>query len=167
VQLYTDASSYHATKAGAWAAILVLPTGEHHEAHDRLRGDITSSTSAEARAVANGLHHFIARGLIKNSDHVTVVCDNKAVVTRIGNGKKSKGAEVQEALAAIHRLASGYALKLSGEWVKGHQPAYAEAEDPRVTFNRRCDKLCTTHGKSLNRERCDTSRVARTHEEAA
>jgi ribonuclease HI len=167
VQLFTDASNYHATKAGAWAAILVLPDDSAHEAHGQLRGDIGSSTSAEARAVANGLHHFLRLGLIRPRDVITVVCDNRAVCDRLGTQKRSKQPEVQQALAAIHKLASSHALKIAGDWVKGHQAAHASRADPRVTFNRRCDALCSAHGKALNRERCAPSRARVTREEAA
>jgi ribonuclease HI len=153
VQLYTDASSYHATKAGAWAAILVLPDGSTHEAHGPLKGDIRSSTSAEARAVCNGLHHFIVAKLIVERDRVDVICDNRAVVDRIAAGTRSKRADVQEALGRIRGLAGRYQLKLTAEWIKGHQPAKAVALDPRVEFNRRADVLCGAHGKALHAER--------------
>lgn len=163
VQLYTDASSYHETKAGSWAAVLVLPDDAEHEAHGPLKGDIKSSTSAEARAVANGLHHFIRLGLILARDHVTVICDNQAVAKRVTAKGKSKSPDVQEALDLIHKLQSGAGIKIVGEWIRGHQPESAIRADPRVRFNRRCDELCGQHSKALHRER-SPSRATRTHE---
>lgn len=150
--LYTDASSYHATQAGAWAGILVLPNGSEHEAHGPLRGEIGSSTMAEACAVANSLHTFGKAGLIPQRSIVRVVCDNQPVIKYV-NGKKARSADVKRACATIFELKKKLGITLHGEWVKGHQPAYRAKSDPRVEYNRRCDSLATRHGRALNQER--------------
>ena len=151
--LYTDASCYDRTKAGAWAAILVTPSGEAHEAHGQLKGDIGSSTSAEARAVCNGLHHFLRLGMLPPRSIVRVVGDNIPVINYLNKAKRSRRGEIREAIDHARQLAKQFALDLSAEWIKGHQPISAEAHDPRVKFNRRCDKLASVHGAALNAER--------------
>lgn len=151
LQLYTDASQYDKTGAAAWAAILVDAEGNEHEAHGPLKGEIGSSTAAEARAVANAVHHFMGMGLI--TGNVRVVCDNKAVVDFIRSSKPNhKRPQISEALQHLRKITSGRVI-LFAEWVKGHQPKKAEARDPRVAFNRRCDALAKAHAKALDAAR--------------
>lgn len=150
--LYTDASAYCRTKSAVWAAILVLPDGTEHEAHGQLRGDVSSSTSAEARAVANALHHFVREGTLSGPG-VRIVCDNTSVVNYLKAGKcKSKSLQIREAVAHIQRVANGR-LTLFAEWIKGHQSLRAATADPRVSYNRRCDALAKAHAMALDRER--------------
>lgn len=151
LQLYTDASSYHTTGAASWGAILVDADGKEHEASGPLKGEVSSSTAAEARAVANALHHFMREGLITGD--VRVVCDNQVVVDKLRSGSlKTKCAQTREALLHIHKIARGR-FTVFAEWVKGHQPAKAAASDPRVGFNRRCDALAKAHSQRLHTER--------------
>lgn len=140
--LYTDASNYHQTRAGAWAAILVLPGGVEVEASGELRGDVTSSSAAEAMAVANALHRFIAQGHIARGSTVRVICDNAAVVRYVGIGKvkKSKSEGVKDAITYVGKLRDRYGLVMRSEWVRGHQRQ--DSVDPRAAYNWRCDKLC-------------------------
>lgn len=152
VTLYTDASSYHTSKAGAWGAVLVLPDGEH-EASGPLKGDIRSSTAAEARAVANALHEFLRAGRISRGDVVTIVCDNTAVADRFQAGTNSKRRDIQEALIYARRMAAQFDLALRGRWVKGHQPLSVGGD---ATYNRRCDKLAGAHSKLIHAERTAT-----------
>lgn len=156
--LYTDASNYHASQAGSWAGILVLPDGSEHEAHGPLRGEVNSSTSAEARAVANCLHHFGKAGLLPAGAVVRVVCDNSPVINYINGSRRSRKGQVREAVEAIRTLRKQLQLRLSGEWIKGHQPLKAEEGDPRIAYNRRCDKLAKEHSQRLHQER--TQRAA-------
>jgi ribonuclease HI len=149
VTLYTDASNYHTTKAGAWGAVLVLP-GSEYEASGPLKGDIKSSTAAEAKAVANALHEFARLRLIQPGDVVTIVCDNTAVVDRIHAGTNSKRREIQSALVYARGLAERCQFKLRGRWVKGHQPATAGGD---AIYNRRCDKLAGAHSALIHAER--------------
>lgn len=149
--LYTDASSYHTTGAASWAAILVCLDGSEHEAHGPLKGEIGSSTAAEARAVANALHHFTREGLITGD--VRVILDNQAVVDKLRSGSlKTKSPQFREALEHIQRIARGRFIVLA-DWVKGHQPKKAAKSDPRVAFNHRCDALAKAHSRSLHEER--------------
>lgn len=167
--LHTDASSYHTTGAGSWAAILVMPNGEEHEAAGELKGAITSSTSAEARAVANGLWHFLKAGLIGTKSHVRITCDNQAVANALRAGRtKSTSAQVSEAMCYISDLAKRYELNILADWVKGHQPKAASAMDRRVAFNHRCDALAKAHSQAIHqarkaaaRERADVIRASR------
>lgn len=149
VTLYTDASSYHTSKAGAWGAVLVLP-GAEHEASGPLKGDIRSSTAAEARSVANALHEFARLGLLASGDVVTIVCDNTAVVDRIHAGTRSKKHDIQEAINYARGIAERCGLKLRGRWVKGHQPKSAGGD---AIYNRRCDALAGAHSKLIHAER--------------
>lgn len=149
--LYTDASNYHTTGAASWAAILVAADGAEHEAHGPLKGEVSSSTAAEAMAVANALHHFTRAGLI--TGNVRVICDNSAVVSLIKSGaRKSKSEQVREAMEYIHRITAGR-FNLTARWIKGHQPKKAAASDPRVAFNHRCDALAKAHSMALHAER--------------
>jgi len=151
LQLFTDASQYQTTGAAAWAAILVDADGVEHEAHGPLKGEIGSSTAAEARAVANALHHFASAGLL-NGD-VRVVCDNQAVVDYIRSGKvKHKREQIHEALQHILKVKTGR-FTLFADWVKGHQSAKAAALDKRAAYNRRCDALAKAHARTLDAER--------------
>lgn len=153
--LYTDASHYHLSRAGAWAAILIAPTdpiGE--EACGPLRGEITSSSAAEMMAVANSLHHFLKNRSLPIGATIRVICDNSTVVAYIGRGGrkvKSKSPDLKKALTHVLDLAKRYRLKLITEWVKGHQRL--DSKDPRAGFNRRCDKLASAHAKALDAER--------------
>lgn len=151
ITLYSDASSYHTTGAASWGAILVDADGTEHEASGPLKGEVSSSTAAEARAVANALHHFMRERLITGD--VRVVCDNQAVVDYLRSGSlKSKSQQVREALEHIRKISRGR-FNVFADWVKGHQPAKAAARDPRVGFNRRCDALAKAHSQSLHTER--------------
>lgn len=150
-KLYTDASLYSDTKSGAWAAVLVGQDGKAHEAHGPLKGEISSSTSAEARAAVNAIHHFAAAGLI--ADRVEVICDNQAVVNKLNKGSASSTCkQTSEALAHLLEITRGR-LAISASWIKGHQPIAAIKRDPRIEFNRRCDALAGRHGKRLHKER--------------
>ena len=73
------------------AALAGAPPGFEatHFKTGELKGEINSSTSAEARAVANGLHHFIKEGLIPPASCVRITCDNQAVVKKLHFGKVS------------------------------------------------------------------------------
>lgn len=149
--LYTDASAYVGTGAGAWGAILVDATGQEHEASGPLKGEITSSTAAEARAVANALHHFMRAGLIQGD--VRIICDNEAVVSKLRTGlAKTKSEQVREALTHIRKLSRGR-FNVFADWIKAHQPLAAATGDPRVAFNRRCDTLAKAHSKALHEAR--------------
>ena len=155
--LYTDASNYHQTGAAAWAAILVCLDGSEHEAHGPLKGEVGSSTAAEARAVANALHHFTREGLITGD--VRVILDNQTVVDRLRSGKvKSKSAQVREALEHVQKIARGR-FTVFADWVKGHQPKAAAKSDPRVSFNHRCDTLAKAHSQTLHTERREAARA--------
>jgi ribonuclease HI len=152
--LYTDASQYHASKAGAWAAILVEPDGSEREISGPLIGDVTSSSAAEMMAVANALHRFLKVKAIRPGATIRVICDNSTVVAYIGRGSprvKSKSPDLKRALRYILDLAKKYQIRLRTEWVKGHQRL--DSKDPRAPFNRRCDKLASAHSKRLNAER--------------
>lgn len=151
LQLYTDASSYHTTGAASWGAILVDADGTEHEASGPLKGEVSSSTAAEARAVANALHHFLREGLIAGD--VRVVCDNQAVVDKLRSGSlKTKSRQVREALEHIRKISRGR-FTVFADWVKGHQPKAKAKSDPRVAFNHRCDALAKAHSQSLHTER--------------
>lgn len=153
--LYSDASHYHLSRAGAWAAILLAPADRiGEEACGALRGDVTSSAAAEMMAVANALHHFLKARSIPIGATIRVICDNTTVVSYIGRGGmriKSKSPDLKLALAHIIDLAKRYRLKLIAEWVRGHQRL--DSKDPRAIFNRRCDKLASGHAKALDQER--------------
>lgn len=153
--LYTDASLLIRSQSGAWAAILVTPDGGEHEAHGQLKGEINSSTSAEVRAIANGLHHFIAKGLIPRKAFVRIVTDNVGAVAHINGRKKGRGksAQVNEAAKHIAEMARSRRIYLSAEWIKGHQLAADAIHDPRIKYNRRCDKLAGQHSAALHAER--------------
>lgn len=152
-QLYTDASAYNATGAGSWAAILVMPDGTEHEAHGRLKGEIGSSTQAEAMAVANALHGFLKSGLITEGAALRIVCDNSAVVRYLSSSGRVKAKTVREAITYIRQLQTKARLRLACEWIKGHQPLRMAASDPRIAYNRRCDKLAKVHSHALHVER--------------
>lgn len=151
--LYTDASSYHLTKVGAWAAILVDGHGKATEASGELKGEIHSSTSAEMRAAANGLWHFLKLGLIERGSAVRIISDNRTVVNRANGVSKHKKQDVKAAAIYLTGLAEKHGVKLSGEWIKGHQHKDAAATDRRVFYNRRCDELAALHSKPLHKER--------------
>lgn len=155
--LYTDASSYHTTGAASWGAILVGLDGAEHEASGPLKGEVSSSTAAEARAVANALHHFMREGLITGD--VRVVCDNQGVVDKLRTGSlKTKSRQVREALEHIAKISRGRFTVLA-DWVKGHQPKAKAKSDPRVAFNHRCDALEKAHSQSLHTERREAARA--------
>lgn len=148
--LYTDASYRAATNSGAWAAILTGPNVKHTEISGPLKGEIGSSTSAEARAVANGLHHFIREKMIRPGDAVTIILDNRAVVDRLtGVSRRSRSPSTTQAITAIWELANKCNLTIKAEWVRGHAPLTV----PHAAHNRRCDKLCGQHSRKLHRER--------------
>lgn len=149
LQLYTDASSYHTTGAASWGAILVDADGVEHEASGPLKGEVSSSTAAEARAVANAIHHFCRLGLITGD--VRVVCDNSVVVDKLkAETIKTKCPQTREALLHIRTLAKRGRIKVFADWVKGHQSAKAALSDPRAGYNRRCDALAAAHSKALH-----------------
>lgn len=157
ITIYSDASSYHTTGAASWGAILVDAEGVEHEASGPLKGKVSFSTAAEARAVANAIHHFMREGLITGD--VRVVCDNQAVVDKLRSGSlKSKSQQVREALEHIRKISRGR-FSIFADWVKGHQPAKAALSDPRVGFNHRCDALAKAHSQSLHTERMEAVRA--------
>jgi len=150
LQLFTDASNHHETKSASWAGILVAD-GVEHEASGPLKGEITSSTAAEARAVANALHHFAKAGLIDRD--VRVFLDNQNVVKRIRSGShKGKCKQTIEAIKHIQKIARGRFI-VYADWIKGHQPKALEATDHNVRLNRRCDELAALHSRKLHEER--------------
>lgn len=158
LQLYTDASAYHTTGAASWGAILVDAEGAEHEASGPLKGEVSSSTAAEARAVANALHHFCRLGLITGD--VRVVSDSQVVVDKLkAKTLKTKCPQTREALLHIKKLAAAGRITIFADWVKGHQPAKAALTDPRVGFNRRCDALAGAHSKGLHEERREAARM--------
>lgn len=154
-QLYTDASHYHRTGAGSWAAILVMPDGAEHEAHGPLKGEVLSSTAAEAMAIANALHRFIKDGLVTEGSALRIVCDNEAVINylKLSRNPRAKAVAAREAITYIRRLQTKAKLRLAPEWIRGHQSATAAQADPRVAYNRRCDRLAKKHSQALHRER--------------
>lgn len=152
VQLYTDAGFHIETRSGSWAAILISDKPKM-KISGPLKGDISSSTSAELRAIANGLHYFLGKDGIWPGDEVAIVCDNKAAVSRV-NGMtrglaKAKKAEMREAVEAIVKIANENDLMLNAEWIKGHQRVSAIQVDHRVAFNRECDRLCSKHAREV------------------
>lgn len=151
--LYTDASNYQKTGAGAWAGILIDPEGHETETSGALRGEISSSTEAEAMAVANALHVFLRERKIPRGATVKVICDNTSVVRFVekATAQKSKYAGARRAIAHVLDLRHKFSLRLRGEWVRGHQKQ--NSTDPRAVYNRRCDALCSIHSKKLDRER--------------
>jgi ribonuclease HI len=129
-QLYTDASAYDKTKSGAWAAILVMPDGAEHEAHGPLRGEVGSSTAAEAMAIANALHTFIKAGHIAPGSALRIVCDNIAVVGYLAHSRTPKAKTPREAVTVIRQLQTKKRLRLAAEWIKGHQPGRRRSAHP-------------------------------------
>jgi ribonuclease HI len=149
--LYTDASCYDKTGASSWAAILVEPNGAEHEASGPLKGVVGSSIAAEARAVANALHHFSKAGLI--TANVRVITDCLAVVDKLrASSTKSRSPQIAEALEHIAKISAGRFTVLA-DWVKGHQTLEAAKSDPRVAYNRRCDALARAHSYALHKQR--------------
>lgn len=153
-QLYTDASAYDATRSGSWAAILVMPDGSEHEAHGQLKGETVSSTQAEAAAIANALHHFLKAKLIAEGSAVRIVCDNANVVRYLSTSSRVRRRNsAGEAITYVRQLQTKAKLRLACEWIKGHQPLHRAASDPRIAYNRRCDKLAKVHSHALHQER--------------
>jgi len=136
LDLATDAS--FAMMNGSWGAVLFAPAWFDIEASGKLKFPCRSSTSAEARAAANALHHFIATGDILPGDQVRLVCDNLNVVRHIMLGKNSKVDDIAEAIHHIRTLSRDRELILSAVWVKGHQPAHTSTH---ARLNVRCDAL--------------------------
>lgn len=151
--LYTDASHYHASGAGAWAAILTQGEQEIAAASGPLRSDAKSSTGAEMRAVANAMHRFIVDKALPPRSHVCVVCDNVTIPRRLNDGRDSKTKLVQEALSVIRALAARHGLSLSGQWIKGHQPIGKGGF--HADMNRKCDQMAAVHSKALHAEKID------------
>lgn len=150
--LYTDASNFHTTKAGAWAAILIGQGGVHLGAHSgALRGLVSSSTAAEGMAVANALHHFIKLGVLPRGAHVTVVSDNQAVVRRISQPHlRSRHAQQANVIGKIREIGQLHLLTLTARWVKGHQPWRVKGD---ASYNRACDKMAGAHSRALHEAR--------------
>ncbi|WP_375188471.1 RNase H family protein [Sphingobium yanoikuyae] len=149
--LFTDASHYHHSGAGAWAAILTCEEREVAAASGALRGNAKSSTAAEMRAVANALHRFIVDKALPPRAHVCVVCDNTTIPNRLNDRKNSKTKAVQDAIDVIRALCQRHALTISGQWVKGHQRIgqggfYGD-------MNRKCDQMAAVHSKALHAEK--------------
>lgn len=149
--LYTDAGHHSGTKAGSWGAVLFVPNKLDIEHSGALNGDVHSSTSAEARGVANALHYFIKEGHIDAGARVRVLLDNDIVVKRINDHKSSKRSDIQIALVAIRELVKKTGINLSAQWIKGHLPVSQGGLHARM--NRRCDKLAKQHGRKLHEQR--------------
>lgn len=149
--LYTDAGHHSGTKAGSWGAVLFIPNKLDIEHSGPLTGDVHSSTSAEARGVANALHYFIKQGHIDAGARVRVLLDNDIVVKRINDHKSSKRADIQIALVAIRELVRKTGIRLSAQWIKGHLPLSQGGLHARM--NRRCDALAKQHGRKLHEQR--------------
>lgn len=149
--LYTDASCYDKTGASSWAAILVDADGAEHEASGPLKGEVGSSIAAEARAVANALHHFAKAGLI--TANVRVITDCLGVVDKLrSSSTKSRSPQIAEALEHIAKISAGRFIVFA-DWVKGHQTLEAAKSDPRIAYNRRCDAPARAHSLALHKER--------------
>lgn len=154
LQLFTDAGI--AKGIATWACVLVADDVAIFEHAGQFRADITDSTEAELKAVANGLHRCIVAGLVKTGDRVRVITDNaraagiirgpRKIYMRQANGRpingKSRKARVrhQEAWDAIMRLADRHGLSMMADGVKGHQGP--TSTDPKAKHNNRCDELC-------------------------
>lgn len=136
LDLATDAS--YALNCGSWGAVLFAPAILDIEASGRFKGSVRSSTSAEARAAANALHHFIASGDILPGDQVRLVCDNINVVRYISEGHNSKLADISEPILHMRTLAASHELILRSVWVKGHQQPHISTH---ARLNVRCDRL--------------------------
>lgn len=149
--LFTDASHYHHSGAGAWAGILTRDEKDIAAASGALRDNARSSTAAEMRAVANALHRFIVDKALPPRAHVCVVCDNVTIPRRLNDRKASKTKLVQDALAVIWALAQRHGLTISGQWVKGHQPQGQGGF--HGDMNRQCDKMAAAHSKALHAEK--------------
>lgn len=154
--LYTDAGNWADRKLGTWAGILFAEASgsvytELAEMSGAMACPVTSSTAAEAMAVANSVHRAIRDKHLPPRACVTVVCDNTAVVRYLGSGKKhkrvktvvakkTKSGGVRDALAHLEVLCERYDLIFRARWVKGHQPKSNMGHD--AVNNRRCDALC-------------------------
>lgn len=159
--LYTDAGLKEGN--GAWGAVL-RAKGHSHEASGMLRGVITSSTSSEARGVANALHHFMAEKLIPRGACVRVVCDNSHVVNYINNGKRSKKDDIDIAITTVREIARRNDIVLTASWVKGHQAQANRSFDGEM--NHRCDKLASAHVKAMMKKKKKAAAKAEAHGEA-
>ena len=136
LDLATDAS--FALNSGSWGAVLFAPAWIDVEASGCLKAPVRSSTSAEARAAANALHHFIASGDIIPGDQVRLVCDNINVVRYVSEGHNSKLADISEPILHMRTLAASHELILRATWVKGHQQPHVSTH---ARLNVRCDRL--------------------------
>lgn len=144
LDLATDAS--YAMNSGSWGAVLFAPAVLDVEASGALKTPVRSSTSAEARAAANALHHFIASGDIIPGDQVRLVCDNMNVVRYITEGHNSKVPDIAEPILHMRNLAALHELILRAVWVKGHQPAHISTH---ARLNVRCDRLAKEAWRAL------------------
>jgi ribonuclease HI len=154
--LYTDAGNWQKEGLGTWAGILLRrdPEGAYTEVAEMsgaMAREVTSSTAAEAMAVANSVHRVLRDKHLPPRAKVTVVCDNESVVRYIGAtakhkkgvfraAEKSKSEGVRDAFAHLRDLAERFDLMFKARWVKGHQPLSNAGHD--ANFNRRCDALC-------------------------
>jgi len=156
--LYTDASQIAMTNTGSWAGVLVLPDGRELETAGPLKGEVVSSSEAEAKAVANALHRFLKSGAIKPGSRLKVVCDNASVVhyLEVRNPGKSRSPGLREAIEIIERLRADHNLAVASEWIKAHQRV--GSADPRAKYNRRCDALARQHSKQLHATRQEQAR---------
>lgn len=136
LDLATDAS--YALNVGSWGAVLFAPALLDIEVSGCLKGPVRSSTSAEARAAANALQHFIRFGNILPGDQVRLVCDNMNVVRYISQGHNSKLSDIAEPIQHMRALAAAHELILKAVWVKGHQQPHVSTH---ARLNVRCDRL--------------------------
>lgn len=154
IKVYTDASIYSQTQTGSWGAVLMMPDKSEHEFSGPLIGNVDSSTAAEMMAVTNAVHRGIALKHIARGSALMVICDNVAVIGYLkapAKKRKSKSPLAMKALAHLADLIKRFDLRVTGHWVKGHQPLTSKC--PHAPFNRRCDKLAKGHSKALHNQR--------------
>ena len=154
INLYTDAGYRDSTGSGSWAGVIPLTYSIVEASGAMGKTVVKSSSAAEAMAVANAIHAFLADEMIRPGDRVRVICDNKNVVNRLKRwpAKQKKGPDdLIAAIATIYDLAERYSLEILSQWVKGHQSP--NSKDRHAQYNRRADLLTRQHGKKLHSER--------------
>ena len=119
--LYTDAGHSRDTGTGSWAGVLVIGDVVC-DASGAMRGDIDSTSGAEAMAVANSLHSFIKTGIIRPHALVHIYCDNKGVVQKLkrwpGPQGKKCHPQIKEGIDAVYALAERLKLRLQNLFSK-------------------------------------------------
>lgn len=109
VTVNTDASFCPDTKAGGYSVFVVSNRGKFAKS-GMYKEKSANSTSAEVKALVNGVYWGISQGIIKQGDVVLLQCDCTGALNRIEKGNQS----------TLNKWASKYNLKYKFKHVKGH-----------------------------------------------